>query len=137
MILSALFGMSAAGAAVAIFILSVIPPLRIEHVGTANSGLWAHIAAYGMLCLLTCMWLHTGCKARRPAVYAALGCAAYGFTIECVQYVVPYRRFEVGDVLINCCAVIAVAMFCHWSMPCFLRSAVQRNDTSGTNSRQH
>jgi len=69
--------------------------------------------AYCILCGFASMWL-AGRMVRRPVVCAALLCMAFGIMIECVQSAFPYRSFEIVDILINCCAVLAVAVPLHF-----------------------
>jgi len=106
---AAVYGFCTAGVSAGILVLSVIPPLRVESSGVVNSGPWAHVLAYGMLCGCAGMWLRTGRAVRRPLACAALLSAAYGCAIECAQYALPHRNFEVTDILINCCAVLVAA----------------------------
>jgi VanZ family protein len=99
-------------AALVMLILSLTPPVYLKSVFPVNFGVAMHIIAYGILCILTGTWLHSAGKARYPALYAALFSAMYGFFIECVQFGVWYRSFEVGDILINCCAATIAIIPC-------------------------
>jgi glycopeptide antibiotics resistance protein len=72
-----------------------------------------HIIAYGILCILTGTWLHIAGKTSFPALYAALFSSLYGLFIECLQSGVLYRSFEMGDILINCCAAATAIIPCH------------------------
>jgi VanZ family protein len=107
--LSTLHAALTVAAALAILILSVLPPFSFNSSTPANYGLVPHIIAYGILCILTGIWLHVDGKTSNPALYAALLCSLFGLLIECVQYFVLYRSFEISDILINCC-VAAVAI---------------------------
>ena len=71
-----------------------------------------HIIAYGILCILTGTWLHIAGKTSYPALYAALFSSLYGLLIECIQYGVLYRSFEMNDILINCCAAAVAIIPC-------------------------
>lgn len=111
--ISSVYGICTAGAAFVLFVFSLVPPLRTEHLGNINSGAWVHMLAYGMLCGFASMWL-AGRRVRRPVAYAALLCMVFGIMIECVQSAFPYRSFETVDILINSCAVLAVAAPLHF-----------------------
>ena len=130
-----LYGISAAIAAIAILVLSVIPPLSTGDGGTLNSGILAHVLAYGTLCFLICMWLHAAGRGRRSALYAALLSSCYGFLIECVQYVVPYRSFEARDILVNCCAALGAALLLYVLI--FRQEHEKMRCATGVNSRSN
>jgi len=111
--ISALYGICTAGAAFALFVFSVVPPLQTEHLGIINSGVWVHMLAYGMLCGFASLWLANR-MVRRPVPCAVFLCMLFGIMIECVQSAFPYRSFETVDIFINCCAVLAVAVPLHF-----------------------
>jgi VanZ family protein len=100
-------------AALAILVSSIMPPLYLTPSIPANSGGNLHLLAYGTLCVLSYMWLHFACKMRTPALHAALLTALYGVLIECVQFGVSYRSFELSDILVNSCAAAIVIIPCH------------------------
>jgi len=100
-------------AALAILMLSVMPPLSLTPSIPANSGVNLHLLAYGALCVLLCMWLNFAGKTRTPAVHAAFLTSLYGVLIECVQFGVSYRSFEMSDILINCFAAAIMIIPCH------------------------
>jgi len=103
-------GISAVLAALAILVLSVTPPLSTGDGLTLNSGVWAHVLGYCTLCLLVCTWLRVVGLTRRPALYGVVICSVYGFVIECVQYAVPYRNFQVSDIVVNFCAALGAGL---------------------------
>ena len=98
--------------ALAILILSVTPPLYLKSGMPANFGLVPHIIAYGILCIFTGIWLHVAGKTSNPALYAALLSSLFGLFIECVQYGLLYRSFEMSDILLNCCAAALAIIPC-------------------------
>lgn len=100
-------------AALAILILSLIPRLSLDSDIPANSGAALHIIAYGILSILTGTWLHVAGKTEKPSLYAALICSLFGLFIECVQSGMPYRSFEISDILINCFAAALAIIPCH------------------------
>jgi hypothetical protein len=101
------------GAAVAILVLSVMPPLSLTDGTPANSGMVLHIIAYGTLCLLTCMWLRVANNSQSPVLRAFVFTSMYGLFVECVQFGVPYRSFEMSDILINCLAAATAIIPCY------------------------
>jgi len=106
--------------AFAILILSVIPPLVLSNGVTANSGFISHICAYGFLCILSCAWFHLAGISRYPVLSSVLVCTAYGVVIECVQFVIPYRTFELKDIVVNCASVFACAIVAKFIIQCVL-----------------
>jgi hypothetical protein len=88
--------------ATAIFILSVIPSVG----GGINSGIVAHTLAYSTLSCITGMYLNLK-EAPRCLIKGALLAAMFGVFIECVQYFIPYRACEFGDIVANCVAALA------------------------------
>ena len=110
--LSTLYAALTVAAALAILILSVLPPLSFNASTPANFGSVLHSIAYGILCILTGIWLHVAGKTSNPVLYAALLSSLFGLFIECVQYGVPYRSFEISDILINCFAAAVAIIPC-------------------------
>jgi hypothetical protein len=100
-------------AAVSILVLSVMPPLSLTDGTPANSGVVLHIIAYGTLCLLICMWLRVADKSQSPVLRAFVYTSLYGLFVECVQFYVPYRNFEMSDILINCLAAATAIIPCY------------------------
>jgi VanZ family protein len=100
-------------AAVTILVLSVMPPLSLSSGTPANSGLVPHIIAYGTLCFLTCMWLRVADNSQSPELRAFVFTSLYGLFVECVQFCVPYRSFEMSDILINCLAAATAIIPCY------------------------
>jgi hypothetical protein len=88
--------------AAAIFVLSVIPSVS----GGINSGTLAHGLAYGTLSCTAGMYLFIK-KAPHGLVKGALLAALYGAGIEFVQYFIPYRTCQLGDIGVNCLAALA------------------------------
>ena len=82
--------------AAAILILSVIPGFG----GGINSGSWAHGIAYFVLSLAIGFYFLTG-KFNHPRLKGALLAGLYGALIEFVQFFIPYRDFDFGDILSN------------------------------------
>jgi len=133
--ISTVYGICTAGAAAGLFVFSIVPPLQTEHFGVINTGVWVHVLAYGMLCVFTSMWL-AGRMVRRPVLSAAFACIVFGIMTECVQAAVPYRNFEAADILINCCAVLAVAVPLYFYMR-RAYSVQEQAGKDGTNSQLH
>jgi hypothetical protein len=88
--------------AIAIFILSVIPSVG----GGINSGIAAHALAYSTLSCSTGMFLNLK-KMQCCLIKGALLAAIFGAFIEGVQYFIPYRTCEFGDIAVNCLAALA------------------------------
>ena len=88
--------------AAAILILSVVPPVG----GGINSGAAAHGLAYGALSCTTGIFLLIK-NAPHCLIKGALLAALYGACMELVQYFIPYRTCEFGDIVINCLAALA------------------------------
>jgi hypothetical protein len=88
--------------ATAICILSVIPSVS----GGINSGIAAHTLAYGTLSCTAGTYLLIK-KTPHCLLKGALLAALYGACIELVQYFIPYRTCEFGDIAVNCLAALA------------------------------
>lgn len=96
--------------AFAILVLSVIPPLVFSNGELIGSGIIPHIIAYGILCIMSCIWFYVAGISSYPVLASVLICIIYGCVVECIQFVVPYRTFELSDILVNCAAVLAFAL---------------------------
>ncbi|MBN2107207.1 MAG: VanZ family protein [Deltaproteobacteria bacterium] len=88
--------------ALAIFILSVIPSVG----GDINSGTLSHCLAYGTLSCITGMYLNLK-EVPRCLIKGALLAALYGACMELIQYFIPYRTCQFGDIVVNCLAALA------------------------------
>ena len=88
--------------ATAICILSVIPSVG----GGINGGTAAHGLAYSTLSCTAGTYLLIK-KAPHCLIKGALLAALYGACIELVQYFIPYRTCEFGDIAVNCLAALA------------------------------
>lgn len=99
-------------AALIILVLSVMPPLSLSSGIPANSGIVLHMIAYGVLCFLTCMCLRVMGNTQSPMLRAFFFSSMYGLLIECIQLGVPYRSFEMSDILINCLAAAVAIIPC-------------------------
>ena len=102
--------MIAVGAAVLIF--SVMPPMSLYPGMQFNSGIVPHVIASGALCFLICLWLLVAGTTQTPVLYAFILSCLLGMLIECVQFVVPYRSFEVVDIMINCLSASIATVPC-------------------------
>jgi len=91
--------------AVIVFYFSVIPETQIGP--ARNSGFLAHFVSYSALSLLLLFCL-IGKKLHNPAFKAALLVGSYGFFIELVQLLIPYRNFEFTDIIINYAAAFTI-----------------------------
>lgn len=85
----------------AIFILSVIPGVF----GGINSGLPAHCLAYFTLSFFIALYFRGG-SVRRPLIKGALLAGLYGACIEGVQFCIPWRSCEPGDIGLNFAAAL-------------------------------
>jgi hypothetical protein len=99
-------------AGVTILVLSVMPPLSLTDGTPVNSGIFPHMIAYGTLCFLTCMWLRVADNSQSPVLYAFVFTSLYGLFVECVQFGVSYRSFELSDILVNSCAAAIMIIPC-------------------------
>lgn len=88
--------------AAAIFILSVIPSAS----GGINSGTAAHALAYSTLSCSTGILLLLK-KTPNGLLKGALLASLYGACMELIQYFIPYRTCEFGDIVVNCLAALA------------------------------
>lgn len=78
----------------------LLPPLG-PH-GYQPGGPAYHFVGFSVLTVLL--------SATRPPVQAAALAWAYGLLLEGVQYFVPYRGAELGDVVMNLVAVVLGAL---------------------------
>lgn len=109
-------GMPSLSSKPGIIVLSMKPgrlALSTKTVMPVNSGFILHLFAYGILCVLLCLYLHSAGKTCTPALYAALLTSLFGVLVECLQFGVPYRSFELRDILVNSCAAAIVIIPCH------------------------
>jgi hypothetical protein len=82
--------------AVMILLLSVVPGFG----GGINSGVPIHSSAYFVLSLSIALYFRTR-PFSNPLVRAAFLAGMYGAFIEFVQFFIPYRQFELLDILID------------------------------------
>jgi len=90
-----------------------VPALSLGGGISANSGMIPHGIAYAILCFLICMWLRFAGTTQAPIVCAFFVSAMYGFFVECIQFGLPYRSFEMGDILLNCSAAAIATLPCY------------------------
>lgn len=76
-----------------ILVVSLLP----GGAATPGGAFW-HLLGYGVLGALWGSW-------QAPRSVWVLG-TAYGAVIEGLQYLLPYRRAEVGDLLVNAAGVL-------------------------------
>lgn len=88
--------------AAVILILSVVPSVE----GGINSGTAAHCLAYGTLSCTTGIFLLIN-NVPHSLIKGALLAALYGACMELLQYCIPYRSCQFGDVVVNCLAALA------------------------------
>ena len=79
-----------------ILFLSIIPDVG----GGVNSGISAHIIAYFTLSISTSLFIKAD-NYHYPLLKGAILAGTYGAIIEIVQNFIPYRRFELLDILLN------------------------------------
>jgi hypothetical protein len=88
--------------AVIILFFSVTPMIA----GGINSGLKAHISGY-FIFSFTALLFFRAKGINRVFLKAALFVGMYGFIIEIIQLLLPYRLFEFLDIVINFAAAFA------------------------------
>ena len=76
-----------------IFFLSITPGI-VKGGMVINAGSIKHLIAYFILCFLFY-------KASSRVMLSIFLAGCYGFLIESVQFVIPYRAFEIFDVILN------------------------------------
>lgn len=91
--------------AVVILVLTLVNGVRDSNLGSSMSDKMVHIAMFGTLCLLLIIGLtkqnaYTNIKYNAGKV-AVWSCIIFGFLIEIVQFLLPYRSFSWHDVLAN------------------------------------
>jgi VanZ family protein len=84
--------------AIFIFIGSITPETGGDII--KNSGVPAHFISYFVLSSAVLLYI-SGKNFQKPFIKAALLAGSYGIFIEFVQFFIPYRHFEVYDMLIN------------------------------------
>lgn len=94
-----MFAALTAGWAAVILFFSVSPSIG----GGLNSGLGAHGTAYFLLCLLM-IGLLRSLGWQGALWWSVILTGLYGAAIELVQALIPYRAFEVADIVVNCAA---------------------------------
>ena len=85
-----------------IFLFSVI---SVSGTGV-NSGISAHTIAYFVFSFVLGVYFRS-IALTYPETKAALFAGIYGIFIECIQYLIPYREFDVFDILFNFSAAFA------------------------------
>jgi len=68
--------------------------------GGINSGLSAHVCGYSILSFSALLLFRTK-NINRIFLKAALFSGGYGLLIEVIQFLVPFRLFEISDIIIN------------------------------------
>jgi len=81
-----------------ILFFSVIPGVEIGP--ARNSGFFSHIISYFMLSFVLSLYFFEK-NTKKPLLKAALIAGSYGLLIEFIQFFIPYRFFEVKDILTN------------------------------------
>ena len=92
-----------------LLLLSVIPPIGKG----INSGGSAHLLGYAVLAFLTLLLLKAK-RVRSPLLKAALFAGTYGLFIEAIQFLIPYRNFEVSDIIYNFSAAFIGVIPCYF-----------------------
>ncbi|MCP4134614.1 MAG: VanZ family protein [bacterium] len=97
-------------AAAAIMVLSVIP-----DVGEGlNSGWWKHLLAYFVLSMISGLYFRSK-QFRYSLVLGTALAVLYGTGIEFIQLAIPYRSFQLTDMLFNCtgaCMALIPLLYC-------------------------
>jgi VanZ family protein len=97
-----------------ILIVSVLPNDELPSLSMWESDKVMHFAVYCILTILTTYTIigRNSNYSLRKSVYSAIGlCILYGMIIECIQYLLPTRQFDLLDELAN-------------SIGCFLGAAI-------------
>jgi len=68
--------------------------------GGINSGLGAHVCGYSVLSFSALLLFRTK-EINRIFLKAALFAGGYGLLIETIQLLVPFRLFEISDIIVN------------------------------------
>jgi VanZ family protein len=81
--------------------LTVAPQLPDFNLFTLDKVL--HFGIYGLLCLLIMGgWRFSGNQLSPKVIFFAVaGCAFWGILMECTQGFLPYRSFELDDMVAN------------------------------------
>ncbi len=82
--------------AILILFFSVTPVLG----GGINSGISAHIIGYSVFSF-SALLLFRSKKTSRIFLKAALFAGGYGALIEVIQFLIPFRLFEISDIITN------------------------------------
>lgn len=88
--------------ALLILIFSVVPAAK----SGMNSGLGAHVSGYAVLSFSAVLFLRAR-AVRQLYLKAFLFAGSYGFLIEMIQYFIPYRQFDLFDILVNFTAAVS------------------------------
>jgi VanZ family protein len=81
---------------VVIFIFSVIPSFD----SGLNSGFSTHAVVYSILSILMMLNLKVR-EVPQPWLKGVFLAGTFGLLMEILQYFIPYRRFEVEDIILN------------------------------------
>lgn len=92
---------------VSVFYFSVTPgeTLDGESYSIQNSGVLMHILAYSVLTLSYGFYFYFSLAIIPAALEAGKIAFSYSLFIEVVQFFIPYRAFEFGDIGINFLAI--------------------------------
>lgn len=82
-----------------ILVLSVLPSIG----GGINSGMIAHGCAYSLLSFTIALQCRAAARSY-PFLTGAFLAGMFGAVIELIQFFIPYRSYEAGDLLINFCS---------------------------------
>jgi glycopeptide antibiotics resistance protein len=91
-----------------ILVLSLVPGVA----GDLNSGYLSHVCAYFVLTLMLVLSMRNGHRTW-ICVQALFYAGLFGLFIECLQYFIPYRAFEITDIAVNVSAAVAAAVLGH------------------------
>jgi len=83
---------------VLILVISVLPVKEIKILEKSGADKLIHFCLYLILALIV---IHSLIKSFHPYIYSFLYCLCWGTFVEAVQYLVPYRTFEVRDLFFN------------------------------------
>lgn len=94
---------------VILVVLAVIPSIEGQGFGASDGVL--HAVAYGLFGGLLLVSVSGRLSVPRAAMAAVGGASAFGLLTEVLQFLVPYRCFEVLDVVADSIGAIAVVLF--------------------------
>lgn len=89
--------------AVTVFILSVIPAVELPSINFWEPDKLAHVVVYAILTIAVAKSLFVVTSQKNSSILrSTLLSVGYSFLMECIQYMLPTRMFDLYDILANC-----------------------------------